>query len=244
MGIFDEVLAHKRPLVSHVWVLLHNMLHLMLDLRQVDVHLGTLVLNMGRGSNVTEDDILVVANGEPVLLELMLVLLIAEVARSEAGVTIALIQAAADVLSVDVLNFLVLSALLGLKGEARTEEAFNLRIEFVVMDWVNHLRVLALESHVVELVWQTSTSFMGPSLILRHSLTFLEVKPILFKIKVFVRWLDIWGSYNWSTNRPRALVDVLRILPWRSLALKSLLNRSSRLLLLVLVFSDGCLETE
>ena len=220
------------------------MLHLMLDLRQVDVHLGTLILNMGRGSNVTEDDILVIANGEPVLLELMLVLLIAEVARSEAGVTIALVQAAADVLSVDVLNFLVLSALLGLKGEARTEEAFNLRIVFVVMDWVNHLRVLALEPHVVELVWQTSMRFMGPSLILRHSLTFLEVKPILFKIKVFVRWLDIWGSYNWSTNRPRALVDVLRILPWRSLALKSLLSRSSRLLLLVLVFSDGCLETE
>ena len=125
MGIFDEVLAHKRPFVSHVWILLHYMLHLMLDLRQVDVHLGTLVLNMGRGSNVTEHDILVIANGEPVLLELMLVLLIAEVARSEAGVTIALVQAAADVLSVDVLNFLVLSALLGLKGEARTEEAFN-----------------------------------------------------------------------------------------------------------------------
>lgn len=166
------------------------------------------------------DNIRVVVNGVSMLLELMLVFLSTEVARSEAGVAIALIQTAANVLTLmDVLlDFAMLSALHRLKTVAGSEEALNLGVVAVVVDRLDHLRVIVLVPRVVELICITSDSFVRPAFRLRHNLTQLEVKFILFDIEV-VSWLgDSLGSWGF-------------------------LNRSG-LLLLEFVRFDGSLETE
>lgn len=167
-----ESVMDQGPLVSHVWVLLLESLLYSFISGKVDVHLSTLVLQMGSRVKIMDNDILMIVNRVPVLLELMLVLLSAEVARSEAGITVALVQAAANVLSSVhfLLDFVVLCALHRLKGVASAEEALNLRVVVVVMDRMDLLGMLVLEPRVVEFVWETSSDLARSATRLGHNL--------------------------------------------------------------------------
>jgi len=230
----DVRVVHERSLVSLVWVM-KSLFGCGIG-GQVDVHLGTLVLDVSGISKVMDNDILVIVNGVHELIVLVVLLSHSEVARGELGLTVAAIKAATDVLTVVklMLGLVMFMALHWLKGVSSTEEALNLGIVVIVVDWMDHFRVVMLELSVVEFVGQTSNMLVGPASSHGHLFAFLEVESILFNIEVM----------NRSTNGSRALVEVLRVMVLGvMLTLDRLLDRSS-FLLLVEILIDGSLQTK